>query len=127
MAVIGASVIQLCSGVFKTRIGSQKMSSKNSLENCQLGSLLESSTDVKIYTCEDFRGNVEVNVGHYMYLFYCKDLSRSKNMSGEFPIQSFDMRVESVTPGTNNFIKLNIVEASSLDEKLQLLTAAIPV
>jgi len=101
------------------------MSSENSSEKCQLASLLESSTDVKIYTCEDFRGNVEVNVGHYMYLFYCKDLSRSKNMPAEFPIQSFDMRVERVTPGTNNFIQLNIDAASPLDEKLRQLTAGL--
>lgn len=102
------------------------MSSKDSSEDGQLGGLLETAVNVKIYTCEDFKGNVEVHVGHYMYLFYCKNLSRSNNLGGEFPIQSFDMRVESVTPGTNNFIQLNINEGCTVDEKLSQLLAAIP-
>ena len=31
-----------------------------------LETLLNNSNDIKIYTCEDFKGNIEITLGDYM-------------------------------------------------------------
>ena len=57
---------------------------------------------------EDFKGNIEITLGDYMYLFYAKQIKNSENILLEKPISIYDMNIESPTPGTANFISLNI-------------------
>ena len=81
----------------------------------QLGELLDASTDIKIYTCEDFGGNIEVTIGKYMYLFYMKTLSNSTDIQSETPVDIFNMDIEQPTPGSENYIQLDIADTSVND------------
>jgi hypothetical protein len=100
------------------------MSTKNNdSDEITLETLLDSATNVKIYTCEDFKGNVEITKNGFMHLFYTRKLLTSSNIKGEPPIQSFDMDIESPTPGSDNFIQLDI--NMCLDKKIDHLLSII--
>ena len=86
-----------------------------------LENLLNNSNDIKIYTCEDFKGNIEITIGDYMYLFYAKQIKNSENILLEKPISIYDMNIESPTPGTANFISLNISNHITIEQKTNLL------
>lgn len=90
-----------------------------------LETLLQTSDNVKIYTCEDFKGNVEIILNEFMYLFYTRKLLVSSNIKNEPPIQMFDMNIESPTPGTNNFIQLDINTNMQIDEKMEQLLSKL--
>lgn len=84
------------------------MSSTNSqIKN--LENLLNASNDVRIYTCDDFKGNVEIYNGKYMYLFYAEKLSESAYMMLESPVDVFDMEIEAPTP-SENYIPIDTSE-----------------
>ena len=94
-------------------------------EQKKLGDLLNVSEDVKIYTCEDFEGNIEVTVGQYMYLFYASKLKDSSAVLSEPPIDVFDMEIEKPTPGSENYILLSITDDCSVEDKLKQLLCVI--
>lgn len=87
-----------------------------------LGKLLNESDNIKIYTCEDFKGNIEITVGKYMYLFYAKKIKDSVAVLSEAPVDVYDMEIEKPTPGSNNYLR---VEGSSVDEKTQKLLSML--
>lgn len=87
-----------------------------------LGKLLNESDDIKFYTCEDFKGNIEITVGKYMYLFYARDIKESGAILSETPVDVYDMDNENPTPGSDNYLH---VKGSSVDEKTQKLLSML--
>ena len=88
-----------------------------------LGELLNISNDIKVYTCEDFNGNIEITIDKNMYLFYKDKLSGSGDMLSELPVDVFNMDIEAPTPGSNNYIPLDVSSDASLNHKVDLLRA----
>lgn len=88
-----------------------------------LGELLNISNDIKVYTCEDFNGNIEITIDKNMYLFYKDKLSGSGDMLSELPVDVFNMDIEAPTPGSNNYISLDVSSDASLNHKVDLLRA----
>jgi hypothetical protein len=88
--------------------------------NCNtFGTLLDTSNDVRIYTCDDFKGNIEIYKGKYMFLFYTKNLIGADEMLLEHPIDVFDMDIENPTP-SENYIPLDSSEdITSVLKKMQ--------
>ena len=102
------------------------MSTKiNDSNGLTLEKLLETSNDVKIYTCEDFKGNIEVTINDLMYLFYSRSLLKSHNPGSQSPVQSFDMNIESKTPGIDNFIRMDLHDKMTAGDKLEILISKI--
>lgn len=91
---------------------------QNNVVQQNLGELLNESNDIKIYTCGDFEGNIEITVGKYMYLFYANNIKDSMEVLTETPVDVYDMEIENPTPGSNNYLR---VEGSSISEKTQRL------
>jgi hypothetical protein len=92
--------------------------SSNNTTPMNLGELLNISNDVKIFTCDDFKGNIEITVENSMYLFYARKIKNSTSVLTETPIDVFDMETETPTPGSNNYIRLG---GSSVNEKIHQL------
>ena len=80
-----------------------------------LGELLKTSENIKLYTCQDFKGNVEITLGTNMYLFFASKIKSSSNAHSELPIDVFDMNIEKPTPGSDNYMRIG---GSSTDEKM---------
>ena len=80
-----------------------------------LGELLKTSENIKLYTCRDFKGNVEITLGTNMYLFFASKIKSSNNAHSELPIDVFDMNIEKPTPGSDNYMRIG---GSSADEKM---------
>jgi len=97
---------------------------KNLGDQKNLSDLLSVSDEIKVFTCEDFGGNIEVTVGKYMYLFYASKLQNSAMVLSEPPVDVFDMDIEQPTPGSGNYISVDIA-SSSIDARLNQLLNAV--
>ena len=86
--------------------------------NLHLDELLNTSENIKLYTCQDFKGNIEITIGTNMYLFFASKIKSSSNPDSELPIDVFDMNIEKPTPGSVNYMRIG---GRTPDEKLNNL------
>ena len=93
--------------LFKNHSYGQMTSTNSQIKN--LENLLSASNDVRIYTCDDFKGNIEIYEGKYMYLFYKQNLVNSAEIMLEYPVDVFDMDIEAPTP-SENYIPIDTSE-----------------